>query len=182
MGLILELTYSGNKREQSEPFVWHKQKRELPLLQFPACGADSQIRTGDLVLTKDVLYLLSHISIISFLRQFAWRRKPSDSLYQGRALPPEPSAEALCAERHERSEYISAYEVCFTLLFVFPIQLLARYRWFRALGPTDATFTLSTAKQHQTSCFRQSAEKSYAQQMYFQPFNNTNFIVKSQPF
>ena len=27
-------------------------------------GADNQIRTGDLVLTKDVLYLLSHISKI----------------------------------------------------------------------------------------------------------------------
>ena len=26
-------------------------------------GADNQIRTGDLVLTKDVLYRLSHISI-----------------------------------------------------------------------------------------------------------------------
>ena len=26
-------------------------------------GADSQIRTGDLILTKDALYLLSYISI-----------------------------------------------------------------------------------------------------------------------
>ena len=27
------------------------------------CGADSQIRTGDLILTKDALYLLSYISM-----------------------------------------------------------------------------------------------------------------------
>lgn len=30
-------------------------------------GADNQIRTGDLVLTKDVLYLLSHISTFILL-------------------------------------------------------------------------------------------------------------------
>ena len=30
-------------------------------------GADNQIRTGDLILTKDVLYQLSHISISSKL-------------------------------------------------------------------------------------------------------------------
>ena len=30
-------------------------------------GAANRIRTGDLVLTKDVLYLLSHSSILSFL-------------------------------------------------------------------------------------------------------------------
>ena len=29
---------------------------------FEAFGADSQIRTGDLILTKDALYLLSYIS------------------------------------------------------------------------------------------------------------------------
>ena len=28
-------------------------------------GADNQIRTGDLILTKDVLYRLSHISILA---------------------------------------------------------------------------------------------------------------------
>ena len=29
-------------------------------------GADSQIRTGDLILTKDALYRLSYISVLSF--------------------------------------------------------------------------------------------------------------------
>ena len=29
-------------------------------------GADSQIRTGDLILTKDALYRLSYISMLSF--------------------------------------------------------------------------------------------------------------------
>ena len=31
-----------------------------------ARGADSQIRTGDLILTKDALYRLSYISMLSF--------------------------------------------------------------------------------------------------------------------
>ena len=35
------------------------------------CGADNQIRTGDLFLTKEVLYLLSHISIVSKLAKNA---------------------------------------------------------------------------------------------------------------
>ena len=35
------------------------------------CGADNRIRTGDLVLTKDVLYLLSHISNYTGVRQLA---------------------------------------------------------------------------------------------------------------
>ena len=33
---------------------------------FEAFGADSQIRTGDLILTKDALYRLSYISMLSF--------------------------------------------------------------------------------------------------------------------
>ena len=40
-----------------------KNKRKAPKsLDFRAFGADSQIRTGDLILTKDALYLLSYIS------------------------------------------------------------------------------------------------------------------------
>ena len=43
-----------------------RQKREIrinPVHKVNGiCGADNRIRTGDLVLTKDVLYLLSHIS------------------------------------------------------------------------------------------------------------------------
>ena len=39
-------------------------KKDNPILGLSFFGADNQIRTGDLVLTKDVLYLLSHISKI----------------------------------------------------------------------------------------------------------------------
>ena len=38
---------------------------------WTASGADNQIRTGDLFLTKEVLYLLSHISIVSKLAKNA---------------------------------------------------------------------------------------------------------------
>ena len=37
-------------------------KRPLRIVEVFYYGADNQIRTGDLVLTKDVLYQLSHIS------------------------------------------------------------------------------------------------------------------------
>ena len=37
-------------------------KRPLRIVEVLYYGADNQIRTGDLVLTKDVLYQLSHIS------------------------------------------------------------------------------------------------------------------------
>ena len=47
-------------------FLWScfpaKQKHTVNYKRCVSCGADNQIRTGDLVLTKDVLYLLSHIS------------------------------------------------------------------------------------------------------------------------
>ena len=40
-----------------------KQERKNPVHKVNGIyGADNRIRTGDLVLTKDVLYLLSHIS------------------------------------------------------------------------------------------------------------------------
>ena len=39
--------------------------------QWTVCGADNRIRTGDLFLTKEVLYLLSHISIVSKLAKNA---------------------------------------------------------------------------------------------------------------
>ena len=41
-----------------------ERKKHSSLLGVLFSGADNQIRTGDLVLTKDVLYLLSHISKI----------------------------------------------------------------------------------------------------------------------
>ena len=43
----------------------------MPFFGFPMrffLGADNQIRTGDLILTKDALYLLSYISIFGFCR------------------------------------------------------------------------------------------------------------------
>ena len=69
-------------------------------------GADNQIRTGDLILTKDVLYLLSHIS---------------------KTLPPEPSAEQRSCERHERSEYISkslSIIYCFAIVVNYLLAIL----------------------------------------------------------
>ena len=35
-------------------------------------GANTRIRTGDLILTKDVLYQLSHISILFWLNKFSF--------------------------------------------------------------------------------------------------------------
>ena len=49
--LLRDMKHSGRKKHSS-------------LLGVLFSGADNQIRTGDLVLTKDVLYLLSHISKI----------------------------------------------------------------------------------------------------------------------
>ena len=44
-----------------------KLKARDPLKQRdPGSGADGRIRTGDLILTKDALYLLSYISALSF--------------------------------------------------------------------------------------------------------------------
>ena len=45
-------------------------KTRNPLKQrVPSFGADSQIRTGDLILTKDALYRLSYISRVAFRQQ-----------------------------------------------------------------------------------------------------------------
>ena len=45
-------------------------KRNTKFFGVPQIGADSGIRTRDLVLTKDVLYLLSHISKALSLTSF----------------------------------------------------------------------------------------------------------------
>ena len=46
---ILQIFYQDNKKD----------------LHFcKSCGADTRIRTGDLILTKDALYLLSYISML----------------------------------------------------------------------------------------------------------------------
>ena len=51
------------ERRKSLSFTFIKQKA-LKSADFKAFGADTQIRTGDLILTKDALYLLSYISKI----------------------------------------------------------------------------------------------------------------------
>ena len=50
---------SGNRQTKNE--IWAKEKRSKA--SFAPYGADNQIRTGDLILTKDALYRLSYISI-----------------------------------------------------------------------------------------------------------------------
>ena len=39
-------------------------QEEAPRKIARCCGADGRIRTGDLILTKDALYLLSYISAV----------------------------------------------------------------------------------------------------------------------
>ena len=59
-------------KEKSTPLCWSAFDGDAPpapkktslVVRDVFFGADNQIRTGDLVLTKDVLYLLSHISKI----------------------------------------------------------------------------------------------------------------------
>ena len=43
-----------------------KTPKAIDTTSFRVHGADSQIRTGDLILTKDALYRLSYISALSF--------------------------------------------------------------------------------------------------------------------
>ena len=45
------------------PLFWVDLFKKVPLFRAGLFGAANQIRTGDLVLTKDVLYHLSHSSI-----------------------------------------------------------------------------------------------------------------------
>ena len=50
------------KDSDAESFKnWPKQRKRTRISASP-CGADDQIRTGDLILTKDALYRLSYIS------------------------------------------------------------------------------------------------------------------------
>ena len=75
-----------------KPIFFMKYKKKPPYLVV-FFGAVSGIWTRDLVLTKDVLYLLSHNSIFNFcriLRAFGLPVFRPDIPYQGRALPTEP--------------------------------------------------------------------------------------------
>ena len=66
---ISSLTHSKRGRPEFGK-KWNEigyKKTRNPLIQrAPGSGADSQIRTGDLILTKDALYRLSYISTLSF--------------------------------------------------------------------------------------------------------------------
>ncbi len=44
----------------------HKKTRSPLIQRASGRGADGRIRTGDLILTKDALYRLSYISVLSF--------------------------------------------------------------------------------------------------------------------
>ena len=56
------LRSSAGVKQNAPPTLWVRVH-----LRRLAAGADNRIRTGDLVLTKDVLCLLSHISVPVFL-------------------------------------------------------------------------------------------------------------------
>ena len=51
--------HGGNFRKEKTPGA-------IDTTSLGVRGADSQIRTGDLILTKDALYRLSYISMLSF--------------------------------------------------------------------------------------------------------------------
>ena len=46
-----------------------RNKRKRTCKNTGSCGADDQIRTGDLILTKDALYRLSYISACPFVQR-----------------------------------------------------------------------------------------------------------------
>ena len=50
------------KGSDAESFKNRPKQRKRTRISASPCGADDQIRTGDLILTKDALYRLSYIS------------------------------------------------------------------------------------------------------------------------
>ena len=56
------------KRMRSDYFIKNARKTSKSY-DFEVCGADDQSRTGDLILTKDALYLLSYISMFCVAEQ-----------------------------------------------------------------------------------------------------------------
>ena len=73
--------------------ITKKQKILKPLSFRIFCGAAGQIRTADLILTKDALYLLSYSSIEAILKIAIWRRgrdlNPRHAVLETAALPTE---------------------------------------------------------------------------------------------
>ena len=54
------------KGSNAESFKNRPKQRKRTRISASPYGADDRIRTGDLILTKDALYLLSYISTLSF--------------------------------------------------------------------------------------------------------------------
>ena len=52
------------KGSDAESFKNRPKQRKRTRISASPCGADDQIRTGDLILTKDALYRLSYISAL----------------------------------------------------------------------------------------------------------------------
>ena len=52
------------QRTPNDTFFLEQPHKKTTLLQVVSSGADTQIRTGDLILTKDALYRLSYISTL----------------------------------------------------------------------------------------------------------------------
>ena len=64
---LADFSAVAQKTAENEPKKRHKKTpRPIETTCLRVVGADSQIRTGDLILTKDALYRLSYISMLSF--------------------------------------------------------------------------------------------------------------------
>ena len=96
-----------------KPIFFMKYKKKPPYLVV-FFGAVSGIWTRDLVLTKDVLYLLSHNSIFNFcriLRAFGLPVFRPDIPYQGCALPTEPQQHLTVLLSFVRSWFLPCYSL-----------------------------------------------------------------------
>ena len=59
----MQAALPAREEEKAENLTIQRKSPLRVVSQRRLSGADSQIRTGDLILTKDALYLLSYISI-----------------------------------------------------------------------------------------------------------------------
>ena len=74
-------------------------KKKRTHISAGSCGADDQIRTGDLILTKDALYRLSYISACSFVqRKIDYTTQAAEKQVSFQILTKIFSASAYCAE------------------------------------------------------------------------------------
>ena len=80
------------------PHFRSKQKKRTYIPASP-CGAYDQIRTGDLILTKDALYRLSYISACPFVqRKIDYTTQAAEKQVSFQILTKIFSAGAYCAE------------------------------------------------------------------------------------